>query len=104
MYGFDNVFHRDIMKNLIDNINNSDINHAYIFEGSIGLGKKSAARLFACSAVCNTATAPCGICPNCIQAKAGSSPDIKIINSGDKKSIGTDKIREEIIADVSIKP
>lgn len=105
MYGFDGIFHTEIMKSLINNVNNSNINHAYIFEGSEGLGKKNAARLFACAAVCRSArSAPCGICPCCIQAKASSSPDIKIINTGDKKSIGVDKIKDEIVKDVIVKP
>lgn len=105
MYGFDGIYHTDIMDNLIKNINNSNINHAYIFEGGEGLGKKNCARLFACTAICkNTKSAPCGICNNCIQAKAGSSPDIKIINIGNKKSIGTDIIKEKIVGDIFIKP
>ncbi len=105
MYGFDNIFHTDIMKNLINNVKKSNIHHAYIFEGSEGLGKKNAAALFACAVICkNSSSAPCGICSGCIQARAGSSPDIKVISKGDKKSIGVDKIREEIIEDVIIKP
>lgn len=103
MYGFDGVFHTEIMKNLINNISN--INHAYVFEGSRGLGKRNAARLFACAAVCrSTNSVPCGICPCCIQAKAASSPDIKIINTGNKKSIGVDTIRDELVRDVAVKP
>ena len=49
---------------------------------------------------------PCGKCHSCIQAEAGSNPDIiRISYDADvKKSIGVDDIREKLINDIVIKP
>jgi len=105
MYGFNNIFHIDIMKNLIENIHRGNINHAYIFQGNEGLFKKDAARLIACSVLCrNQFSAPCGVCSQCTTVKAGTSPDIKIINKGKAKSISVEKVRDEIVNDILIKP
>ncbi len=103
MYGYE-VFHEDILKSLILSLRQSHTQHAYIFEGDSGLGKKNAATLFAAALCCeNTPLAPCGTCPSCIGARAFTNPDIKYINSGDKKSIGVDIMRE-IVTDAYIRP
>jgi len=103
MYGYE-VFHEDILKTLISSLKEGHTQHAYIFEGDEGIGKKKAAALFSAALVCeNPALAPCGECPACIGAKANTNPDIKYINSGDKKSIGVEVMRE-IVADAYVRP
>ncbi|MCX7715375.1 MAG: DNA polymerase III subunit [Clostridia bacterium] len=104
MYGFRNIYHDKLMRGLISSLQNGSHQHAYIFEGVEGLGKHNCAALFAAALTCmNQHSAPCGSCPSCIQSKSGSNPDIIFVSSGDKKSIGTDRIRE-ISTDAYIKP
>ncbi|MBE7044513.1 MAG: hypothetical protein E7397_03215 [Ruminococcaceae bacterium] len=103
MYGYQ-IFHEALMKTLIQNVRTKQNAHAYIFEGEPGVGKLPAVRLFAASLVCeNTNAAPCGSCPACIGAKAETNPDIRYIDTGDKKSIGVNQIRE-IITDAYVRP
>lgn len=103
MYGYD-VFHEEQMKKLISSVRENHVQHAYIFEGEKGIGKLKAARLFAASLVCeNESLTPCGACRACIGAKADTNPDIIYVNSGDKKSIGVDVMRE-IVSDAYVKP
>lgn len=103
MYGYE-IFHNSIMEKLINSVRNKTHGHAYIFTGEKGIGKLEAARLFANTLVCQSdTTLPCGTCSSCIQAKAKTNPDIKYIDTGDKKSIGVETIRE-INDDVCIKP
>lgn len=103
MYGYE-IFHDELMKNLIDSVHRGAASHAYIFEGDKGLGIRNAARLFAAALTCgNTDIAPCGACPSCIEAKADTNPDIIYVNSGEKKSIGAEQMRD-LEEDVAIKP
>ncbi|MBQ8301856.1 MAG: hypothetical protein IJX57_07850 [Clostridia bacterium] len=104
MYGYD-VFHEELMKNLIESVHIGVSSHAYIFEGKSGLGKMQCARLFAAALTCTDSTiAPCGACHNCIEAKADTNPDIVYVRpKKDKKSIGADDMRE-LEEDVIIKP
>ncbi len=103
MYGYE-IFHDELMNNLIDSVHRGAASHAYIFEGDKGLGIRNAARLFAAALTCpNTEIAPCGACPSCIEAKADTNPDIIYVNSGEKKSIGAEQMRD-LEEDVAIKP
>lgn len=103
MYGYE-VFHEEILKSMIAAVRTEHVQHAYIFEGEPGIGRRKAAGLFAAALVCeNGAVAPCGNCPPCIGAKADSNPDIRWVNSGDKKSIGVDTMRE-IVTDAYLQP
>ncbi|MCH5211121.1 MAG: hypothetical protein J1F01_09180 [Oscillospiraceae bacterium] len=103
MYGYE-TFHDELMQNLINSVHSGLSSHAYIFEGKEGLGVRNAARLFAAALTCrNREIAPCGECPSCKEAKADTNPDIVYVNSGDKKSIGAEKMRA-LEEDVAIKP
>lgn len=54
--------------------------HALLFTGEKGTGKNTLAALTARALVCRRPElAPCGECPSCIRAKAGSHPDIRVI-------------------------
>ena len=51
--------------------------HALLFEGPAGSGRRTLARLTAMAAVCTgEGDKPCGVCPGCRKAAAGSHPDI----------------------------
>ena len=104
MYGYD-IFHEDLMNSLITAVREGISSHAYIFEGDRGLDVESAARLFAAALTCaNSEIAPCGACPSCVEAKAGTNPDIIYVTpDGDRKTIGTKNIRA-LEGDAGIKP
>lgn len=108
MYGY-TIFHEKLMKTLIDRVHDKTCSHAYIFDGMKGLHKHEAALLFAQALTCGTpAAAPCGGCHSCIEAKAGTNPDIKhivreVVGGKPKKSLGIDPIREAV-TDAQIKP
>lgn len=54
--------------------------HAVLFQGERGVGKRTLAALTAKALVCrNRDRAPCGACPSCVRADAGSHPDIRTI-------------------------
>lgn len=69
--------------------------HALIFQGEPGTGKKTLARLVAQALVCaHPDRAPCGVCPGCIRAQAGSHPDIRIIEgSGVSGTLSVEAVR-----------
>lgn len=104
MYGYE-VFHEELMKNLIESVHSGLSSHAYIFEGEKGLMTLEAARLFAAALTCpNTSISPCGSCQTCTLTKADTNPDIIYVRpQKDKKSIGADDMRT-LSDDVAIKP
>lgn len=104
MYGY-NIFHDDLMNTLIGNIRDGKCANAYIFEGEKGLAKHEAARLFAQALVCDDEKyAPCCQCRSCIEAKAGTNPDIIFLKKEkDKATIGVEPIRA-MLTDAQNKP
>lgn len=98
MYGY-KIFHKEIMKNLIESVRGGRSANAYIFYGAVGLGKHEAARLFASALVCDRQeSAPCGECRSCIESKAGTNPDIIYVRrEKDKASFGIAPIREMLV-------
>ncbi len=70
--------------------------HALVLEGEAGCGKRTFAKLLAKALVCRDRDhAPCGVCPSCIRAAAGSHPDIRIVEgSGAARSLTVDMVKE----------
>lgn len=81
--------------------------HALILEGAAGCGKRTLAGILAKAAVCtaaNKAEMPCGVCPGCVKAAAGSHPDIyRAEGTGAARSFHVEAIRF-IRSDAYIKP
>lgn len=103
MYGYE-IFHNDIVTELINSVHKKENRQAYLFTGPEGVGRHIAAKLFANALVCeNTAGAPCGACHACIGAKADTNPDIVYIRPTDKKTISAEQARG-IVTDAYIKP
>lgn len=104
MYGYD-IFHEHILSTLIANVRKDENANTYIFEGAKGLHKHNAARLFAKALVCdNHASAPCCNCSACIEAQAGSHPDIVYVErEKDRTTLGVKPIRS-MITECLIKP
>jgi DNA polymerase III subunit gamma/tau len=70
--------------------------HAYLFSGSRGTGKTSAARLLAkalnCTGRARTSAEPCNRCQSCIEMTAGSALDLIEIDAASNR--GIDEIRD----------
>lgn len=90
----------DVKTALSDAKSSGRFPHAIVLQGDNGTGKRTFAKLIANALVCrDKENAPCGTCPSCIRAKAGSHPDIRIYEgSGATHSLSVDTAKE-IIAD-----
>ena len=68
-----------------------NIGHSYIFEGMKGIGKFTAARIFANAIHCTGEAKPCGECPDCKKHAALTHPDLFI--TGESGQIKVEDIR-----------
>ena len=79
--------------------------HAIAFQGEAGTGKRTLARLVAGALVCREpGQAPCGVCPSCIRAQAGSHPDIRIEEGSGKSHSISVQAAQDINEDAYRKP
>lgn len=103
MYGYE-IFHDKLLHELIDSVHDGKARQAYLFVGPEGVGKHTAAKLFANALVCeNQNSAPCGSCHACIGAKSDTNPDIVFIRPTDKKTVSAEQARG-IVSDAFVKP
>ncbi len=70
------------------------VHHAFLFTGARGVGKTSAARIFAKALNCQTGptTQPCGVCPSCVEITNSQGSDVLEIDGA--SNTGVDDIRE----------
>ncbi len=103
----DIVGHELICKKLRQGIDTGKSVSAYLFSGPEGIGKKTVSRAFAAALLCQSPKdgEACHTCPSCRLFEAGSHPDFLVLSTAeDKKSIGIDPVREQIIKEAYVRP
>lgn len=87
--------------------------HAYVFHGPPGVGKGTAARLFAQALQCvapDGSDPPCGACPACRKVEKGVHPDVITVrpetgrDGKPKLSIGIDAVRGQLLRRAYLRP
>ncbi len=103
----DIIGQRQLVDNLKNAIRYGKISHAYLIQGERLSGKRMAANIFARALQCEAEDGegkPCGKCRSCRQAMNGNHPDIIYVEHEKPKVISVNDIREQINADIAIKP
>ena len=106
MHGFEDILGQEtIIGHFRDAISTGKISHAYILSGEEGIGKHMLASRTAAALLCTSEDEerPCGMCASCIQAEAGTNPDI-IYVTHEKQLISVGDIRSQVVDDIRIKP
>jgi DNA polymerase-3 subunit gamma/tau len=93
--GFDDLIGQEhVCQTLMNSITSGRVHHAFLFTGARGVGKTSAARIFAKALNCQHGPTihPCGVCPSCIEITSGQGIDVLEIDGA--SNTGVDDIRE----------
>lgn len=106
MAGFADILGNEhIISHFKKAIENNKISHVYIINGEKGMGKKTMAKAFAMTLLCEEkGTEPCMKCHSCIQALTDNNPDIITISPDKPTTLSIDHIRETLINDIDLKP
>ncbi len=92
---FDDLIGQEHVSQTLKNAINADrVHHAFLFTGARGVGKTSAARIFAKALNCvdGPTVTPCGVCSSCAEITAGRGIDVFEIDGA--SNTGVDDIRE----------
>ncbi|WP_303722757.1 DNA polymerase III subunit gamma/tau [Malonomonas rubra] len=92
---FDDLVGQEHVSQTLKNAITADrVHHAFLFTGARGVGKTSAARIFAKALNCQhgPTVEPCGVCPSCVEITAGQGVDVFEIDGA--SNTGVDDIRE----------
>jgi len=104
MYEFSNVCgHENIIDNLKKSLAANSYSHAYIFDGTQGVGKQLLAGIFAKALQCDDLARPCDECISCRAFDVGNHPDIIYVTPAGR-TLGVDNIREQVSSVVYIRP
>lgn len=106
MAGFQDIIGQEQIKEQLQNsLASGKISHAYIINGEKFSGKEFIAKVFAMALQCEKKDqAPCQNCHSCKQALTDNHPDIIKVTHEKPGTISVDDIRDQIGADVAIKP
>jgi DNA polymerase-3 subunit delta' len=87
--GWDRVRgHADARERLTTAFSAGRLGHGFLFVGPAGVGKHTFAAAFAQALLCERPAGPlepCGRCPGCVQARAGTHPDLFLVRTPDDK-------------------
>lgn len=92
---FDDLVGQEHVSQTLKNAITTDrVHHAFLFTGARGVGKTSAARIFAKALNCQRGitTTPCGSCSSCLEITSGQGIDVLEIDGASHN--GVDDIRE----------
>lgn len=105
---FENFAGNNHLKTQISRFIETDkILNSYVFSGENGIGKKTLSMLFVRNLFCEAPdkNGACGFCSACKLISSGNHPDIFFLHKAkDKKTIGIEEVREQIIKQIYIKP
>ena len=97
------VGHEKLIRHLKKSIKIDKIGHAYIFDGPVGIGKKTTATAFSKGVLCKEfGQDVCEVCSSCSKVESNNHPDLVWIEP-DGKSIKNHQI-EELQQDLVRKP
>jgi DNA polymerase-3 subunit gamma/tau len=90
----DLVGQEHVSQTLGNAIQTGRVHHAFLFTGARGVGKTSAARIFAKALNCEAglSATPCNVCPSCVSITAGQNLDVFEIDGA--SNTGVDDVRE----------
>lgn len=105
MYTFQEIWgNQRLLQHLRMATKKQKTSHAYLFIGGAGAGKRLIAKTFAKYLLCTSRQEePCGVCESCRVFDSGNHPDVIHVTS-QKKTLGVDEIRAQILETVDIKP
>ncbi|MCI5602187.1 MAG: DNA polymerase III subunit [Lachnospiraceae bacterium] len=106
MAGLDDILGNEhIVAHFKKAIENNKISHAYIINGEKGIGKRTVAKAFAMTLLCEEkGTVPCMKCHSCVQALTDNNPDLITITPDKPTTLSIDHIRQTLVNDVELKP
>lgn len=106
MSGFHDIIGHEMVKDHFQRaIEYKKISHAYILSGEEGMGRKTLAKAFAMTLLCERSDKePCMECHACKQILSGNHPDVIWVSHEKPASIGVDDIRIQINDTILIKP
>ena len=100
----DIIGHEQVIQHLQNAIRQKRFSHAYLLCGEEGSGKRLVAEAFAKTVLCEEeGIVACGKCKSCKQIESGNHPDYRPVVR-EKATLGVKEIREQVTADVQIKP
>jgi len=83
------------LKEALASLPPSGVGSAVLLDGPAGIGKRTAAADLAAGLLCPHPNGPCGVCPSCKRANAGSHPDLIWLKEAEPgKGVKLEQVRE----------
>lgn len=83
------------LKEALASLPPSGVGSAVLLDGPAGIGKRTAAADLAAGLLCPQPNGPCGVCPSCKRASAGSHPDLFWLKESEPgKGVKLEQVRQ----------